>query len=55
MEPEYNFQDIEKKWQQVWKENKLYKVDLDKSEKKLYCLVMFFVPFRRQIAYWTLV
>ena len=31
---EYNFRDIEKKWQQKWVENKIYHVGEDKDKKK---------------------
>lgn len=44
MTPDYNFEDIEKKWQEKWEKSQLYKVDLDKTDKKLYCLVMFLYP-----------
>ena len=30
---EYNFNEIEKKWQQYWKDNNTYKVDIDESEE----------------------
>ena len=33
---EYNFREIEKKWQQQWVENKTYKVSEDESKKKFY-------------------
>jgi leucyl-tRNA synthetase len=41
---EYNFRDIEKKWQQHWKETKAYKVDNDFSKPKYYVLDMFPYP-----------
>ncbi|MBR0361297.1 MAG: leucine--tRNA ligase, partial [Paraprevotella sp.] len=41
---EYNFRDIEKKWQQYWVENKTYKVVEDKEKKKFYVLNMFPYP-----------
>src|SRR6266496_1171166 len=41
---EYNFNDIEKKWQQQWKENKVYKVSNESSEPKHYVLDMFPYP-----------
>lgn len=40
----YNFSEIEKKWQQYWKENKSFKVDVDASKKKFYMLVEFPYP-----------
>ena len=33
---EYNFRDIEKKWQQKWVENKIYHVVEDEDKKKFY-------------------
>src|SRR4051794_7600781 len=41
---EYNFRDIEKKWQQWWTENKVYKVSNDSSKPKYYVLDMFPYP-----------
>ena len=41
---EYNFRDIEKKWQQKWVENKTYHVVEDKYKKKFYVLNMFPYP-----------
>ena len=41
---EYNFRDIEKKWQQKWVENKIYHVVEDKDKKKFYVLNMFPYP-----------
>ena len=41
---EYNFIDIEKKWQQYWVENNTYKVTEDKDKKKFYVLNMFPYP-----------
>ena len=41
---EYNFRDIEKKWQQFWVENNTYKVTEDKDKKKFYVLNMFPYP-----------
>lgn len=41
---EYNFRDIEKKWQQWWKENKVYKVPNQSSRPKQYVLDMFPYP-----------
>ena len=41
---EYNFQEIEKKWQQKWVEEKTYKVAEDKNKKKYYVLNMFPYP-----------
>ncbi|OQY96390.1 MAG: leucine--tRNA ligase [Sphingobacteriales bacterium UTBCD1] len=41
---EYRFTDIEKKWQQWWKENKVYQVSNDSSKPKCYVLDMFPYP-----------
>jgi leucyl-tRNA synthetase len=40
---EYNFREIEKKWQALWKENQTYKVNID-SKPKYYVLDMFPYP-----------
>ena len=41
---EYNHKEIEKKWQLYWKENKTYKVDVNKGKPKYYVLDMFPYP-----------
>lgn len=41
---EYNFSEIEKKWQGYWKDNSTYKVKIDKSKPKCYVLDMFPYP-----------
>lgn len=41
---EYNFTEIEKKWQKIWVENKTYKVVEDKNKQKFYVLNMFPYP-----------
>jgi leucyl-tRNA synthetase len=41
---EYNFREIEKKWQSFWRENQTYKVEIDKSKPKFYVLDMFPYP-----------
>ena len=41
---DYNFQEIEKKWQQRWKERKTYRVVEDENKKKFYVLNMFPYP-----------
>ncbi len=41
---EYNFKEIESKWQKIWKENKIYKVDIDTNRPKFYVLDMFPYP-----------
>ena len=39
-----NFNEIEKKWEDKWKKDKLYKYDPSSDKKKLYCLEMFSYP-----------
>lgn len=41
---EYNFREVEKKWQNYWKENKTYQVQVDTSKPKYYVLDMFPYP-----------
>ena len=41
---DYNFKEIESKWQEYWKNNKTYKVDIDPSRPKFYVLDMFPYP-----------
>ncbi|MFR9603253.1 MAG: leucine--tRNA ligase [Rikenellaceae bacterium] len=41
---EYNFKELELKWQQRWRENKTYKVEVDGSKPKFYVLDMFPYP-----------
>ena len=41
---EYNFEEIEKKWQEYWRENKIYHVDIDHDKPKFYVLDMFPYP-----------
>lgn len=41
---EYNFSEIEKKWQKYWKDHHTYKVDVDHSKPKYYVLDMFPYP-----------
>ncbi|MCH5330700.1 MAG: leucine--tRNA ligase, partial [Alistipes sp.] len=41
---EYNFKELEAKWQCRWKEQKTYKVDIDPSKPKFYVLDMFPYP-----------
>ncbi len=41
---EYNFREVEKKWQNYWKENKTYQVKADVSKPKYYVLDMFPYP-----------
>jgi len=41
---EYNFREIEKRWQEWWKANKVYKVSNDSPKPKYYVLDMFPYP-----------
>ena len=41
---EYNFKEIEKKWQRYWRENKIYQVEVDHAKPKFYVLDMFPYP-----------
>jgi len=40
----YNHQKLEKKWQEFWQENKIYKVEEDKAKDRYYVLDMFPYP-----------
>ena len=41
---EYNFEEIEKKWQEYWRDNKVYHVEIDHDKPKFYVLDMFPYP-----------
>ncbi|MBR2061070.1 MAG: leucine--tRNA ligase, partial [Tidjanibacter sp.] len=41
---EYNFKEIESKWQSVWREQGIYHVEVDSSKPKFYVLDMFPYP-----------
>jgi leucyl-tRNA synthetase len=41
---EYNFREIEQKWQSYWKDNNTYKTEIDQSKPKYYVLDMFPYP-----------
>lgn len=41
---DYNFRDIEKKWQKAWADNKTYKTEIDHDKPKFYVLDMFPYP-----------
>jgi leucyl-tRNA synthetase len=41
---EYNFKEIEKKWQKHWKDQKTYQVEVDENKPKFYVLDMFPYP-----------
>ena len=44
MTKEYNFKEIEKKWQQKWENEKTFKVDINNSKPKYYSLFEFPYP-----------
>ncbi len=41
---EYNFKEVEKKWQNRWREQQIYKAEIDSSKPKYYVLDMFPYP-----------
>ena len=41
---DYNFKEIERKWQSYWAANQTFKVDIDSSKPKYYVLDMFPYP-----------
>ena len=41
---EYNFNEIEKRWQKRWAEEKTYHATEDKDKQKFYVLNMFLTP-----------
>lgn len=41
---EYNYREIEAKWQKIWKESKIYKTEINNSKPKFYVLDMFPYP-----------
>ena len=41
---DYNFREVEKRWQEAWKEQKVYHVEEDESKPKFYVLDMFPYP-----------
>ena len=41
---EYNHKEIERRWQEYWRDNEIYKVKEDPSRKKFYVLDMFPYP-----------
>ncbi|MDR1273548.1 MAG: leucine--tRNA ligase [Odoribacteraceae bacterium] len=41
---EYNFKEIEQKWQRYWQENETYRVEIDRERPKYYVLDMFPYP-----------
>ena len=47
MDKKYNPEVVEKKWQEFWEREKIYKVELDTSKRKYYVLEMFPYPSGR--------
>lgn len=47
MKEAYNFEEIEKKWQKIWEEKKVFEVTEDSSKPKFYCLEMYPYPSGR--------
>ena len=41
---EYNHKDIESRWQQYWRDNNVYRAEIDPSRQKYYVLDMFPYP-----------
>ena len=41
---DYNFNEIEKKWQAYWAQNKTFKAEIDYNKPKFYVLDMFPYP-----------
>ena len=41
---DYNFQEIEKKWQSYWEQNQIFKAEVDHTKPKFYSLDMFPYP-----------
>ncbi len=41
---EYNYREIEAKWQKIWKESGIYKTEIDNNKNKYYVLDMFPYP-----------
>ncbi|MCM8779719.1 MAG: class I tRNA ligase family protein, partial [Candidatus Omnitrophica bacterium] len=41
---QYQFREIEKKWQEFWRKNRLFNVSMDSKKPKFYCLEMFPYP-----------
>ncbi len=44
LEDRYNFRTIEKKWQKIWEDEKIYRAEIDKNKEKFYLLVEFPYP-----------
>ena len=41
---DYNFKEIETKWQSYWADKNMFHVEEDETKKKYYCLEMFPYP-----------
>ena len=41
---EYNFQEIESRWQEYWERTGLFRAEISAVDKKYYCLMMFPYP-----------
>ena len=41
---EYNHSDIESRWQQYWRDNEVYKTEINTGKHKFYVLDMFTYP-----------
>jgi leucyl-tRNA synthetase len=44
MKEQYPFKQIESKWQKFWREERFFSPDINKTENKYYCLMMFPYP-----------
>jgi leucyl-tRNA synthetase len=47
MKEAYNFEEIEKKWQKIWEERKVFEVTEEAGKPKFYCLEMYPYPSGR--------
>ncbi|MBC7363775.1 MAG: leucine--tRNA ligase [Candidatus Aminicenantes bacterium] len=47
MSENYNFEEIEKKWQKIWEERGVFEVEEDPNRPKFYCLEMYPYPSGR--------
>ena len=52
MSENFDHKKIEEKWQEKWREDKKYNIDLSDSENKLYALVMFSYPSGDKLHIW---
>ena len=44
MSSRYNHKEVEKKWQDIWSQNKVFQTSRDKKKEKFYVLEMFPYP-----------